>query len=138
MTRKGNIMSDTAGTIRTSRILSVSVPVTDQDRAKQYYCDVLGFKCVMDEMLWPGARLIEVGLPGSDISLLLLSDNGEIPVGVRMGVADIDAAHRIVRDHDPSVRGEVLRLDIAPPMFEFTDPDGNGLIYLEDRAPQDE
>lgn len=125
-------MSDNEEPIRTSRIQSVSIPVADQDRAKQYYCDVLGFELLTDQVLWPGARLIEVGLPGSDITLLLLSNNGEIPIGVRMGVVDVDAAHRVVRRHDPTVREEVLRLDFAPPMFEFTDPDGNTLVYLED------
>jgi len=125
-------VSDNAEPIRTSRIQSVSVPVADQDRAKQYYCDVLGFELLTDQVLWPGARLIEVGLPGSDVTLLLLHDNGEIPIGVRMGVADVDVAHRVVRRHDPTVREEVLRLDFAPPMFEFTDPDGNTLVYLED------
>ena len=131
-------MSDNAEPIRTSRIQSVSIPVSDQDRAKQYYCDVLGFELLTDQVLWPGARLIEVGLPGSDVTLLLLSDNGEIPIGVRMGVADVDAAHRVVRRHDPTVRAEVLRLDFAPPMFEFVDPDGNTLVYLEDSPPQDD
>lgn len=125
-------MSDKDEPIRTSRIQSVSIPVSDQDRAKQYYCDVLGFELLQDEVLWPGARLIEVGIAGSDVTLLLLSDNGEIPIGVRMGVADVDAAHRVVRRHDSTVREEVLRLDFAPPMFEFSDPDGNTLVYLED------
>lgn len=125
-------MSDDAEPIRTSRILSVSIPVSDQDKAKQYYCDVLGFDLLIDAVLWPGARLIEVGLPGSDVALLLLNNNGEIPIGVRMGVVDVDAAHRVVRQHDSTVREEVLRLDFAPPMFEFTDPDGNVLVYLQD------
>ncbi len=131
-------MSDNSEPIRTSRIISVSIPVSDQDKAKQYYCDVLGFELLMDEVLWPGARLIEVGLPGSDVALLLLDSNGEIPIGVRMGVVDVDAAHHVIRRHDSTVREEVLRLDFAPPMFEFTDPDGNTLVYLEDPPPRDD
>jgi catechol 2,3-dioxygenase-like lactoylglutathione lyase family enzyme len=130
-------MSNHGGPIRTTKILSVSIPVSDQDHAKQYYCDVLGFDLLMDEELWPGARLIEVGLPGSDVALVLLDKNSEIPIGVRLGAADIEHAHRVVRQHDPSVRDEVLRLDFAPPMFEFADPDGNVLVYLQDPSPQD-
>ena len=125
-------MSDEAAPIRTTRILSVSIPVSDQDAAKRYYCDVLGFDLLMDEVLWPGARLIEVGLPGSDVALVLLDRDGEIPIGVRLGTADVDGAHGVIRQHDPTVRDEVLRLDFAPPMFEFTDPDGNVLVYLQD------
>ena len=51
-----------------------------------------------------------------------------------MGVVDSDAAHRVIKQHDSSVRDEVLRLEFAPPMFEFTDPDGNVLVYIEDPA----
>lgn len=112
----------------------MSIPVSDQDKAKQYYCEVLGFELLVDEELWQGARLIEVGLPGSEVVLTLLDKAGEIPVGVRMGVADADAAHRVIKQHDSSVRDEVLLLDFAPPMFEFSDPDGNVLVYLEDLA----
>lgn len=127
-------MADSPRTIPTTRIISVSIPVSDQDKAKQYYCEVLGFELLVDEELWQGARLIEVGLPGSEVVLTLLDKAGEIPVGVRMGVADADAAHRVIKQHDSSVRDEVLRLDFAPPMFEFSDPDGNVLAYLEDLA----
>jgi catechol 2,3-dioxygenase-like lactoylglutathione lyase family enzyme len=127
-------MAKTSPTIPTTRIISVSMPVSDQERAKRYYCDVLGFDLLVDEELWQGARLVEVGVPDSDVVLTLLDKDGEIPVGVRMGVADADAAHRVIKQHDSSVRDEVLRLDFAPPMFEFTDPDGNVLVYIEDPA----
>ncbi|HMZ15442.1 MAG TPA: VOC family protein [Mycobacterium sp.] len=127
-------MGKTSPAIPTTKIISVSIPVSDQERAKQYYCDVLGFDLLVDKELWQGARLIEVGLPGSDVVLLLLDEKGEIPVGVRMGVVDSDAAHRVIKQHDSSVRDEVLRLEFAPPMFEFTDPDGNVLVYIEDPA----
>ncbi|GAA1659255.1 glyoxalase [Mycolicibacterium murale] len=125
-------MTDVPAPIATTRIISVSIPASDQERAKQYYCDLLGFDLLIDEQLWPGARLIEVGLPGSEVVLSLLDRDGEIPIGVRMAVPDADAAHRVIKAHDPSVRDEVLRLDFAPPMFEFTDPDGNVLVYLQE------
>ena len=72
-------MADSPRTIPTTRIISVSIPVSDQDKAKQYYCEVLGFELLVDEELWQGARLIEVGLPGSEVVLTLLDKAGEIP-----------------------------------------------------------
>ena len=33
---------------------------------------------------------------------------------------------------------EVLRMEAAPPMLYFSDPDGNGLVYLEETAPTTE
>lgn len=125
-------MTDVSAPIATTRIISVSIPVSDQERAKQYYCEVLGFDLLIDTELWPGARLIEAGLPGSGVVLSLLDRDGEIPIGVRLAVADADAAHRVIKARDPEVRDEVLRLDFAPPMFEFTDPDGNVLVYLQE------
>jgi catechol 2,3-dioxygenase-like lactoylglutathione lyase family enzyme len=128
-TYRGGTMAQKA---RTTKIVSVSVPVADQDRAIRYYCDVLGFELKFDEELWPGTRLVEVAPPGSDIAVLLLPKDSQVPIGIRLGTSDVDTAHRAVREHDITVREEVLRLDFAPPMFEFTDPDGNVLVYLED------
>jgi len=34
---------------------------------------------------WPGARLVEVVPPGSDVALVLLPPDSEIPVAIRMG-----------------------------------------------------
>jgi catechol 2,3-dioxygenase-like lactoylglutathione lyase family enzyme len=119
----------------TTRIQSVSIPVEDQDRALRFYCDVLGCTLLQDLEVWPGARLVEVGVPGSEVSLLLLPANGEIPIAVRLGTADADAAHEaLARSPQTAPLDDVLRYDFAPPMFRFTDVDGNLLIYLEEAA----
>lgn len=54
----------------TTRVLSVSVPVADQDAALAFYTEVLGCELVTDVEVWPGARLVEVVLPGSSVSLV--------------------------------------------------------------------
>ena len=117
----------------TTRVQSVSIPVADQDRALAFYTQVLGCELRTDVEVWPGARLVEVVPPGSDVSLLLLPPDSEIPVAVRLGTTDAEAAHARLREAGARLHNdEVLHLDGAPPMFHFADPDGNGLVYLQE------
>ena len=119
---------------KTTRVLSVSVPVADQDEALKYYTEVLGCEVRSDVEVWPGARLVEVVPPGSDVAIVLLPPDSEIPI------AYSDGYHRRRRGtrSDPGVgrrvlhTDEVLHFDGMPPMFSFTDPDGNGLVYLQE------
>lgn len=119
----------------TTQVQSVTLPVADQDRALRFYVDVLGFELRMDVEVWPGARMVEVVPPGSDVGLVLLPPDSPIPLAVRMGTPDAAEAHaRLaaagVTLHNP----EVILMEGVPPMFHFADPDGNGLVFLEETA----
>jgi catechol 2,3-dioxygenase-like lactoylglutathione lyase family enzyme len=117
----------------TTRVLSVSIPVADQDGALAFYTQVLGFELLQDIEVWPGARLVEVVPPGSTVSLVLLPPDSEIPMAVRMGTTNAKIAHARLREAGVTLHNdEVIHLDGAPPMFFFADPDGNGLVYLEE------
>ena len=117
----------------TTRVLSVSVPVTDQDAALEFYTKVLGCELRTDVEVWPGARMVEVVPPGSSVSLVLLPPDSQIPVAIRLGTSDAQEAHDRVREAGVAVHNEELvRLEGVPAMFSFADPDGNGLVYLED------
>ena len=71
--------------------------------------------------------------PGSDVGLVLLPPDSEIPVAVRLGTTDAEAAHARLRDAGATLHNdEVIHLEGNPPMFFFADPDGNGLVYLEE------
>lgn len=117
----------------TTRVLSVSIPVADQDAALKFYTEVLGCQVRADFEAWPGARLVEVVPPGSEVGLVLLPPEGEIPVAVRLGTSDAQLAYDRVRAAGTTVHNDhVVHMDGVPPMFFFADPDGNGLVYLED------
>ena len=115
-----------------TRVMSVSVPVADQERALAFYVDTLGCEVLRDIELWPGARWLEVVPPGSAVSIALLSPHSGIPVGVRLATVDADAAHAHLTGAGAAVHEDVLRLDFAPAMFTFEDPDGNLLVLIED------
>jgi catechol 2,3-dioxygenase-like lactoylglutathione lyase family enzyme len=122
----------------TTRVLSVSVPVADQDAALKFYTGVLGCELQTDVEVWPGARMIEVVPPGSNVSLVLLPPDGEIPVAIRLGTSDAQEAHDKVRGAGVILHNdELVRMEGVPAMFSFTDPDGNGLVYLEDADPSE-
>jgi len=117
----------------TTRVQSVTMPVANQDQALRFYTEVLGCELRTDVEIWPGARWVEVVPPGSSVSLVLLPPDSEIPVAVRLGTTDAEAAH--ARLHQAGVtlhNDQVLYLEGAPPMFFFDDPDGNGLVYSEE------
>lgn len=117
----------------TTRVLSVSVPVADQDAALKFYTEVLGCEVRTDIEVWPGARMIEVVPPGSSVALVLLPADSQIPVAVRLGTSDAQVAHDRVRESTATLHNEeVVRMEGVPPMFFFSDPDGNGLVFIED------
>jgi len=121
------------GMAMTTRVKSVTIPVADQDQALRFYTEVLGCELRTDIEVWPGARLVEVVPPGSHVGLVLLPPDSEIPVAVRLGTTDAEAAHARLRDAGVTLHNdEVIHLEGNPPMFFFADPDGNGLVYLEE------
>lgn len=122
------------GMTMTTRVLSVPVPVADQDAAPAFHTGVLGCVLRHDVEVWPGVRMVEVVPPGSDVGLVLLPPDSPLPLAVRMGTSDADAAHALLREVPGVVHhdDDVLRWEGVPPMSSSTDPDGNGLVHLED------
>ncbi len=53
-------------------VLTVGVPVVDQDRALAFYVDTLGFETRRDAAVGPGMRWIEVAPPGAAITVALV------------------------------------------------------------------
>ncbi|KQR51375.1 glyoxalase [Leifsonia sp. Leaf336] len=119
----------------TTRVLSVTVPVPDQDRALAFYRDVLGFDVRYDGEPWPGARLVEVVPPGSPVGIVLLPADGDIPVAVRLGTPDAAAAFARVDEAGVDLYNDApLTVGDGSPMFFFDDPFGNGLVFIEENA----
>lgn len=51
----------------------VSVPVSDQDRALEFFTDRIGFRVVTDQPFDGDQRWIELALPGADTHLVLFT-----------------------------------------------------------------
>ena len=127
-------MSKTETRIRITDVRTVGVPVTQQDRALEFYVDRLGFEKRLDVPMGQGARWIEVAPPGARTSIALIPAHDGVPAGVETGVRftteDADADHAELRSHGVDA-DEILRWDGVPAMFAFRDQDGNGLEIVE-------
>ena len=121
------------------RLHTAIVPVSDQDKALQFYTDKLGFEVRTDTAYGEGARWVEVAPPGAETTVALTrpreGDSMPAPNTARTVISfasdDVDADHARLRDNGVDV-DEVMRMGgPVPPMFFFRDPDGNEFIIVE-------
>jgi catechol 2,3-dioxygenase-like lactoylglutathione lyase family enzyme len=113
---------------RITGVGTVAVPVTDQDRALDFYVGQLGFETRRDLPFGDG-RWIEVAPPGAATTIALVPAG--IPTGIRLATTDADRDHADLRSQGVDTDPEVMRMPEAPPMFALRDPDGNSLILVE-------
>jgi catechol 2,3-dioxygenase-like lactoylglutathione lyase family enzyme len=110
----------------------VSVPVSDQDRAKAFYVDTLGFELERDDDSVPGIRWVQVAPKGGGTALTLVTWFESMPAGSVRGL--------VLRSSDLSADYERLvaagvRFD-GPPQARpwgseetvLYDPNGNALV----------
>ncbi len=119
----------------------VTVPVSDVDRAREFYAEKAGFEVDIDEVVGDGIRLVQLTPPGSACSIHLGTpgmrmEPGSIS-GVFLVVPDVRAARADLVERGVEV-GEILVFDegVYRPAgegesldnvgcFFFSDPDGN-------------
>jgi catechol 2,3-dioxygenase-like lactoylglutathione lyase family enzyme len=117
-----------SATTRIVGVGTVGVPVTDQNRALEFYVGKLGFEKRRDLPFGAG-RWIEVAPPGSLTTIALVPAG--VPTGIRLATEDATADHTTLRADGVDVDPEVMRIPDAPAMFSLRDPDGNSLILVE-------
>lgn len=122
-----------------SHISLISVPVTDQARAKEFY-EKLGFHTINDHEMTPdemppepGLRWVQLATPRGDATIVLANwQVGGLKPGAQhlsLGCADAAATHAEVTgfgiDASPIIE--------APfgAFFSLEDPDGNGLLIVQ-------
>jgi catechol 2,3-dioxygenase-like lactoylglutathione lyase family enzyme len=124
-----------ADTTHITEVRTVAVPVTDQDRALDFYVGKLGFEKRMDARFNGDMRWIEVAPKGSPTTIALapLPQGGTagVDTGIRLGTEDAEADHVDLLARGVDTDPEVLRFEGVPPMFSLRDPDGNLLYVVE-------
>ena len=118
-----------------NRVDVVSIPVSDQDRAKAFYRDKLGFEELSDTPMGDGMRWVQLSPPGSASSITLVTWFDSMPAGSLRGLVlntpNLDADVNELRRKD--VGTSPIQEQPWARFVTFTDPDGNGLI-LQQRA----
>jgi len=132
-------MSETATGLRVTHVGNVIIPVADQAKMVAFYVDELGFEKRVDMPFGPGdsMRWIEVAPPGAQTTIALapppesgVPDGGKLTIG--FSTDDVDADHAALKDRGVDVDEEVMRMgDDVPPMFWFSDPEGNRFLFVE-------
>jgi catechol 2,3-dioxygenase-like lactoylglutathione lyase family enzyme len=105
----------------------VAIPVSDVDRAKEFYVEKAGFNADHDHEVSDEVRFVQLTPPGSACSIAIGKGVSDAPPGsvqgMQMVVSDIEAAHA-----DLSGRGvDVSDVQVFPwgSFVFFSDPDGN-------------
>ena len=126
-------MSETTG-VRINGVATVSVPVTDHDRALEFYVGTLGMEVRRDASFGQGQRWVEVA-PAGATTTVALAPPGEVKPGVDSGIrlttTDAAADHADLQAAGVQVDPQVLNFPGVPPMFGFHDPDGNRLYIVQ-------
>nr|WP_026075255.1 glyoxalase superfamily protein [Cellulomonas massiliensis] len=109
------------------RLELVIVPVSDVDRAKEFYADRVGFVVDHDQRVQEGLRFVQLTPPGSACSIAIgegLTDAAPGSVkGLQVVVDDADEAYAHLVEH--GVDAAPVQ-DLAWGRFTgFSDPDGN-------------
>ena len=109
----------------------LSVPVADQERAKDFYVNTLGFTLVSDTAMGPDQRWIEVRPKGSATSITLVDWFETMPAGSLRGLVietdDLRGDIEALGSRGLEITDEIQDAPWGR-FVTFTDPDGNGLV----------
>ena len=123
-------MSDRSTNI--TEVGTVIVPVTDQDRALEFYVGTLGFEVRIDGEFAPGERWLEVAPPGAATTIALIRMPEADDTRVSLTTADAEADHAALTEAGVDVGDDLIRMgEGVPSMFAFADPDGNTVRVVE-------
>jgi catechol 2,3-dioxygenase-like lactoylglutathione lyase family enzyme len=120
-----------------NKVATVIVPVSDQDKALDFYCGKLGFELRVEAPFGNGMRWIEVGIPGESTTIALAPPpedyvTGNRETGISLQTDDIDALHAELKDAGVDVDADIMRMGgPVPPMFWLRDPEGNSLLVVQ-------
>ena len=144
-------MPDAARTTRIREVGTVFVPVTDQERALDFYLGALGFEKRADFPYGDGSRWIEVAPHGAANTISLVPPSEGMSAGgdethCAFATEDIEADHAALRARGVDVDAEIARKgkrrpgivstdatigDPVPSQFFFRDTDGNRFLIVQ-------
>jgi predicted enzyme related to lactoylglutathione lyase len=121
-------------------VFYTSVLVTDQDRALDFYTNVLGLELRVENPTPDGPRFLTVGVEGQDFMLVLWPGTpgqaqavqGQPPPSVTIEVDDIRETYAELKSRGAEFVTDVLEFPWGY-VAQLTDPDGNKLQIRQGR-----
>lgn len=109
----------------------VSLPVSDQERARDFYVDTLGFELVRQNKMGPVQQWIQVAPKGGQASITLVTWFDTMPAGSLQGLVlhtdDVDAEVSALAGKGVAIPDGVQDAPWGR-YAVFADPDGNRLV----------
>ena len=122
----------------TMKVELISVPVSDVDRAKEFYVERCGFNLDHDHVVSDDLRFVQITPPGSACSIAIGKGTSKMEPGslqaIQVVVEDADEARQALAAGGVEV-SDVSEFPWGRFVF-FSDPDGNGWAVQEITAPQ--
>jgi len=123
--------------MKISHIKLFSLPVTNQDIAKDFYVNKLGFKLVRDNPMGPNQRWVEVKPENAETSITLVTWFDTMKPGTTKGIVlettnledDVDA----LKKNGIEIEGGIQEQPWGK-FVTLNDPDGNGIV-LQSTSP---
>jgi catechol 2,3-dioxygenase-like lactoylglutathione lyase family enzyme len=126
----------TAAKTLVNKIATMIVPVSDQDRAIEFYVGTLGLQKRVDVPVGDSYRWVEVA-PADAVTTIAICPPpegkpvGNTETGISLYSDDIDGVHAHLKAAGVDVDAEVSRMGgPVPPLFWFRDPDNNTLMFV--------
>jgi catechol 2,3-dioxygenase-like lactoylglutathione lyase family enzyme len=114
----------------------IHIPVSDVDRARDFYVQKCGWDLLTDHVQMGDMRIVQINPPGSGCSILMgrnIPEISDMPVGVQKGlhlvVAEMGTARSALISRGVEV-GDVQ--DLGGVLYaRFEDPDGNSWLLQQ-------
>ncbi|MGG3466305.1 VOC family protein [Neobacillus pocheonensis] len=123
-----------------NKIGKITVYVQDQEQAKDFWLNKIGFVLKFEQPMGPDAYWIEVGPSKDEFTTLVLYSKSAMEQhqpskvahpSILFSTTDIEAAYEKMKQNGVEV-AEMLRLPFGN-MFSFKDQDGNDYLLREDK-----
>jgi predicted enzyme related to lactoylglutathione lyase len=122
------------------KIFYTAMLVSDQDRALDFYTNVLGFEQRVDNATPDGPRFLTVGVHGQEFQLVLWPGTpgqaqptqGRIPATCTIETDDLRKEYEALKSRGVKFETDVLEFPWGY-IAQFEDPDGNRLQLREGR-----
>lgn len=123
-----------------NKIGKISVYVEDQEQAKDFWLNKLGFVLKMEQPMGPNMKWIEVGPSDDEFTTLILYSKSAMEQqqpskvahpSVLFSTTDIESAYEKMNQNGVKVGG-MLRMPFGT-MFTFYDQDNNEYLLREDK-----
>lgn len=117
------------------QVTVVSIPVSDQERAKKFYIEKLGLELLGDDSSIPGLRWILVAPKGGNVALTLVTWFESMPAGSLRGLVlvsdDIEKDYKRMQAQGVEFEEPPEQKPWGRTETVLHDPDGNCIVLQQ-------